>query len=368
MLSVAVCFLVVLFSLRLNCQAQTPTPTPPDGPACTPTPTITPPPPACTAPTPSCPPCASDPSCTPKPWPTPPDEPQMVRIPNAFQPNDGTGTILEWRVYAPGPGPGPWPVILLIHGGQWRSGSPFQGSVGPVAVDLRDNGFYVLVATYRLAPCGRITGQPAHDGSPAGIASGRPAQQIADIQALVRAARADSHCKNGEVGVVGGSAGGTHAIWAALDTRTLANWGPGDRPNCAVSLSGGYDLSDQDPTLEQEAIWIEAVQNYTNTCDRMIQKSFSPVSIVKTPTARIPFKPIFLINGSMDPMVPSRQIFDMVCALQSAGVNPALFPLLRLIDPQFREDHAFALWRDPLDDGSGQVRDRVFAFLHTYLP
>jgi acetyl esterase/lipase len=141
-------------------------------------------------------------------------------------------------------------------------------------------------------------------------------QQIADIKSLVRAARAESNCKDGEVAVVGGSAGGTHAIWIALDTSTTSGWDQSDRPNCAVGLSGGYDLSDQDPSdpLMDETSWIDSVQNYTNTCDRIQQKSYSPVSIVATPTSTVPFRPIFIVNGSDDQMIPGREIFDMDCA------------------------------------------------------
>jgi len=47
-------------------------------------------------------------------------------------------------------------------------------------------------------------------------ASDRPPQQSNDVKQQILAARADSHC-NGTIFLVGGSAGGTHALWAALD-------------------------------------------------------------------------------------------------------------------------------------------------------
>jgi acetyl esterase/lipase len=276
---------------------------------------------------------------------------------------------LEWRRYLP-TSTGPWPTVLLVHGGQWEAGSPYQGIVEQVAEDLQTHGFYVLVPTYRLAPCGRITGQPPHDSTPAGELCGRPLQQIADIKSLVRAARAESNCKDGEVAVVGGSAGGTHAIWVALDTTTSSDWTADDRPNCAVSLSGGYDLSDQDPTdtLIDETVWIDSVQNYTNTCNRLTQKTYSPVSIVTSPTSTVPFKPIFLVNGSDDHMIPSREIFDMECALIHAEIPSTLYEIIQITDEPYNDDHSFNLWRDPLDDGSGEVRDKILAFLRIYIP
>jgi len=197
---------------------------------------------------------------------------------------------------------------------------------------------------------------------------GRPSQQIADVKTLVRAARADSNCKNGEVAVIGASSGGTHALWVALDTTTFQDWSPSDRPNCAVTFSAPCDFSDQKPDVSGDLISIQSIQNYVNTCDRIVQKSFSPVSIVTTPTAQVPFRPLLLVHASADPMVPSRNIVDMQCALIGASINPSLYQIIKIQADPYKNDHAFALWRDPLDDGSGQVRQKVLAFLHTYVP
>lgn len=115
-----------------------------------------------------------------------------------------------------------------------------------VAQDLADAGYYVLVASYRLAPCGQIEGQPCHN---ADAATGRPPQQTNDIKAEIRAIRADTvHC-NGKVGVVGGSSGASHALFVTLDTSTTGNWSPSLRPDCAVGLSGAYDFSDRTDEL-----------------------------------------------------------------------------------------------------------------------
>jgi acetyl esterase/lipase len=113
-----------------------------------------------------------------------------------------------------------------------------------VAQDLADAGYYTLVASYRLAPCGVIMQQPCHDVD---ALSGRPPEQTDDVKAEIRAIRADTvHC-NGMVGVVGGSAGGSHALFVALDTSTSSTWNSSLRPDCAVGLSGAYDFSDRTP-------------------------------------------------------------------------------------------------------------------------
>ncbi len=269
---------------------------------------------------------------------------------------------MEWRRYVPNSGGPKWPAVLVVHVGGFRGGSPFDGGPSKAATDLQDAGYLVFEVTYRLAPCGRITNQPAHDNTTdAGRASGRPPEQTDDIEAEVRAARLDSQC-NGKVGIVGGSAGASHAAFAALDTRTIANWGPADRPDATVCLSGAYDFSDREDATAQ---FIYNIENYTNSCVLTEQKEVSPVARVTSPTESVPFKPIFLINTDGDPM-PFHQIIDLQCAFQTAGVDPSLYKVLTL---EGSKQHAFAYW-DDYDDGypfAQKVSTRVIAFLDSYL-
>lgn len=134
-------------------------------------------------------------------------EPPQEPIPQLFQPTDGT--VLKWRKFIPDPVqfPGKRPTVLVYHVGGWNSGGTRDAGVEQVCRDFVRKGYFALAATYRLAPCRVIEGQHVHDNTPAGIASGRPEQQTHDVEAEVRAARAEELC-NGWVGIVGGSAGG----------------------------------------------------------------------------------------------------------------------------------------------------------------
>lgn len=154
------------------CDAQFPTPTATI--AATPTPTVT------VTPTPSSaengPPhvFTGDPSPTIAPVP-----PLPVAIPTHFQPpatDPQSGTVIEWRAFEPTDGAGKWPVVIILHIGGYHGGDYYDQMNG-AAEDLRDAGFYVVVASYELAPKNLITGQRAHTDA----ASGRPPEQTNDI-------------------------------------------------------------------------------------------------------------------------------------------------------------------------------------------
>jgi acetyl esterase/lipase len=264
-----------------------------------------------------------------------------------------------------------WPAVLVIHIGGFKTGSAYDGGPEIAAADLQAKGYLALIVTYRLAPCGLIVGQHCHDSTTDGIASGRPPQQTDDIKTLVRAARVDPQ-GNGRVGIVGGSAGGSHAAFVALDVRTIndwTHWSASQRPDAVACLSGAYDLSDRDDVTNQ---FKSNVENYTNTCVRVDtdpnkpdQKKVSPVARVTTPTSEVPFIPMFLINSDGDSM-PPHQIVAMQCALINAMVDPNLYRVLTLVD---NDKHAFAYWGD--FDGvrpqRHRVKEDVLEFLDQYL-
>ena len=176
-----------------------------------------------------------------------------------------------------------------------------DAGVEQVSRDLQARGYLALAVTYRLAPCGLIENQPVHTDP----ASGRPPQQTDDIKSLVRAARSLTSLCNGKVGIIGGSAGGSHAAFVALDktaspANTYPNWcqnGNDDRPQCAICLSGAYDLADRIGTeggARQQ--YIRDVESYTNTVVPNDQRSVSPVAKVK-PTNQQTFMPMYLVNS-----------------------------------------------------------------------
>src|SRR5437016_3172152 len=119
----------------------------------------------------------------------------------------------------------PTPPFWLSHGGGFHSGNSTDAGVEKVSRDLQSSGYLALAVTYRLAQCGRIQGQDPNYLDPL---SGRPPEQTDDIKSLIKAARSISLC-NGNVGVIGGSAGGSHGVFVALDktaspANTYPNW------------------------------------------------------------------------------------------------------------------------------------------------
>src|SRR5438105_2120878 len=107
--------------------------------------------------------------------------------------------------------------------------------------DLQQAGFLVFQVDHRLAPPGHLTGQIYS------VISGRFPQQTDDLKRQIMAALADSQC-NGNIYLVGGSAGGTLVLWVMLDSTGVLNLGWNDTVRAhikaVVSLSGPTQFCD----------------------------------------------------------------------------------------------------------------------------
>jgi hypothetical protein len=195
--------------------------------------------------------------------------------------------------------------------------------------DLAAAGFITFSIEYRLAPDGALEGQ---------VSDGRFPDQSDDTRLAVLAARADSRC-DGNVGMVGGSAGGYQAAFMA-GTGTVGH----DRIDVGVSLSGAYDLSDfsSDPNILD---FIDNVTNYVGVAqsDVAALRLASPVYLMDSATA-----PLFLVHSSEDSM-PYSQLGDMTRTLDTLGVNN----YWSLTLPGY--NHSFANWP--------WVRDSAISFL-----
>ena len=237
------------------------------------------------------------------------------------------GTPLHWFVYTP-QGTGPWPAVLVIHGGCFRGGDPTSS---PESVscgnDLAAAGYIAFSIEYRLAPDGALESQ---------VSDGRFPDQTDDVRLAVLAARSDSRC-NGQVGAIGGSAGGYHAAFAAaVGTPGL------DRIDVGVSMSGAYDLSDFSANSSSFA---DDVTNYVGVSmfETAALQAASPAWLLDDKTA-----PLFLVNSEYDAM-PFPQLGDMTRALDAAGVTN--YQALTLSG----SGHSFENWPS--------IKDQALAFL-----
>lgn len=236
------------------------------------------------------------------------------------------GTPLRWTVFTPSGG-GKHPVVLVIHGGGFIA-TPNSPNAKAAARDLTAVGFLVFEVEYRLAPPGHTEGQKS---------TGRFPDQTNDVHLAVRAARKDPR-GNGQVGGVGGSAGGYHVAFAAL-TGTKGD----DQLDVGVCLSGAYDLSD--PASQKLNPQFKAkVINYAGSSESAGLLAASPVSYV---TKSAPS--LFLIHSQRESM-PFQQLPDLVAKLLAAEVETVQ---LQLTLPGRR--HSWAYWPD--------VKSQAIAFL-----
>ncbi len=211
------------------------------------------------------------------------------------------GTILHWVVYTPST-PAPWPTVLVIHGGGFDDGSPDSASESVTcAQDLAAAGYIAFSIEYRLAPPGALPGQTS---------DGRFPDQSDDVKLAIRTARLDPR-SNGQVGAVGGSAGGYQVAF------NVATGTPGDdRLDFGVSLSGAYDLSDFSPNPHMP-YYTATVTNYVNapSTDTTAMRAASPAWLADSTIS-----PLFMINSLEDSM-PYSQLSDMIVHLDALGVT-----------------------------------------------
>jgi acetyl esterase/lipase len=155
-------------------------------------------------------------------------------------------------------------VAIVIHPGGYKSG----GMEGDIAQELSQHGFMGVAIEYRLAPPHIEMNTPAHPfpGQNDIHDDGHYPEQTDDVGDAIVHYRNDPR-SNGEVVVIGGSAGGSHALYLA------ARGTPGvDMPDLAVLLSCGIsNLADPNQWAldcnNGETCPHEAVANYLNIAD-----------------------------------------------------------------------------------------------------
>ncbi len=287
---------------------------------------------------------------TPTPANVPPDATEIYA-----RAHDGV-TCLQWNVYLPDAVvfQFPRPAVLVAHTGGWRCGSRNDDGAQKVATSLRNAGFIACSIDYRLdqeqnflgVPREQICNSGCERQAKAAYAHGlRPPAdeiQINDVQKAIIAAR-NPTCGmlvgkvNHLVGLLGGSAGGTHALTAAACWTTVNN-----RPDAVVCLSGVYQFNDPEFLAGQP-------QNRTNAYIYCQADSDTHPNLANGSNLELVVgdcAPVYAFGSEFDSITPHQL---ELLQEKFTGLDP-LDHLTQRIDGSSK--HAFAYWYDPISVGS----------------
>ncbi|MGH3929968.1 MAG: alpha/beta hydrolase family protein [Pseudonocardiaceae bacterium] len=253
--------------------------------------------------------------CTGRPAPIPPRAPgvpEPVLVPYGAHPDQHA--VLHLPAHGD-----ELPVVVIVHGGFWRSS--YGAELGtPLAVDLAGAGLAAWNLEYR-----RVGGGGGWPTTFTDVATG--------VDALVSVAQqaAGGRLDLGRVILVGHSAGGQLAVWAAGRHR-LPEGAPGAdpvvRPVGAVSQAGVLDLVDG----ARQRLGGGAVAGLLGGGPDAVPERYRLAS----PVAMVPLGvPVVCVHGTEDSIVPLRQSERFVAV---AGAQTELVALpgvghFELIDP-----------------------------------
>jgi acetyl esterase/lipase len=212
----------------------------------------------------------------------------------------------------------PVPVVVVLHGGFWRAAYGVE-LARPLAADIAGHGFAAVAVEYRRVGAGGGWPETALDVAAAMDALGP----------LAETARLDL----ADVTVVGHSAGGHLAAWAAGRARLPAG-APGARPKvqatAAVLQAGVLDLT----RAHAQGLGDGAVRAFLGADPAQDPDRFAaadPVHLVPTGAD------VLCVHGADDDVVPPEQSRRYAAAAAAAGdvVDVRIVPgdHMVLIDP-----------------------------------
>jgi acetyl esterase/lipase len=209
----------------------------------------------------------------------------------------------ELRVPA---GAGPHPVVVLIHGGCWRADFASAGSIGPMADALRDDGIASWSIEYR-----RI-----HEPG-----AGWPGtyQDVGRAVDRLRSLAGPYHLDLSRVVVVGHSAGGHLAMWAAARTklpRESALYQEDPLPlRGVVDLDGTPDMADGYRSMDG-VCGENVVEAMVGGTPEAVPQHYAQVSAIEMLPLGVPQ---VLVWGALDDQVPLSLAERYLSAAQRAG-------------------------------------------------
>ncbi len=289
-------------------------------------------------------------------------------------PND-FNILHRYRFVPPPPFAPPYPTVLMLPPDVFNLEYGDRGvpSEQWATYDLQHAGFLVFQVDHRLAPPNTLIGQATDGGPPF---------QTDDLKRHILAALADTTNCNGSIYLVGASAGGTLALWCALDpaTGSVTGWSETTRSSikAVVSLSGPADFCDLDSN--PGGIPPTAVAKFKNSIDNYVRlpdgtdcahdpngnlMHASPKWLVTNGATNSP--PPMRLYATDGDTVPNSQATDMYIALKTRFGQS--FDVVEYIMHKHYSDpdrHAYTYWHSSNDaDNSDQrcVSQQVIDFL-----
>lgn len=209
------------------------------------------------------------------------------------------GLKLRCDVYQP-TGKGPFPVMVMIHGGAWRTGTPKTMNV--LAKKLAEKEYVAIAISYRLAPKYKWPSQ---------IVDCRHA-----LKWIVKN-KAKYKIDADQIGIWGYSAGGHLATY--LGTTSDTDQEIKDIPiKCVVCGGGPVDFS----FIPKDLPVLNYFLGVTRGADPERYKQAAPITHL---TKNDP--PIFFYHGKNDITVPIQGVKNMMKKSEQIGANCQLYEI-----------------------------------------
>lgn len=243
----------------------------------------------------------------------PPASTTTFRLDVPYDSSDGKPITVDLAWPTATSAPGKRPIVIFVHGGAWREGSPHEYLDD--IVKLAGQGYVAASVGYRLVPQVKFP------------------VPVGDVSCAIRFVRLASIELGGDtsrVMLVGTSAGAQIAALQGLNPdanydascphRNLA----GNRVQGVIAISGAFDLTRSN---DFSTTTLREIANFLGGT----ASSLPAVAMAASPVFQISpdDPPVLLVHGTADNVTPLRQSQQMMTALRQGGVPSTLVEVKR---------------------------------------